>query len=480
MKENHGKGGIDMKGTLARVRAFLLSPVFLFIPAAVSMAGTMLGDEARMPCMIVNAMLVAVALVLSDNFLAAFMPFMGVMVNGTQYFDAWTDILDYILWAIPVALAFLFHFIVYRKPARCGMSGRGNFAVALAIILGGLGVMSWEDMTSAEGLYHYVMLSAGLFLLYVVFYSNLAGHSFAACEWFLWCMFYVGLAVSVLVLSVFFTHLGSEDPSDFGAYQTALYFRNSVAPLLVMAMPAPFYFAKKKGPWYTRLLFFFMGVGFYGAALLTCARTALLFGTVLFGCCILYFLIGRGDIFIKCLCMGLLLLGAVAAWQMFRDKILWLVTGRLLDGKLISGEEARAKYFVRSLWDLLRYPMTGIGMVSFDNHDLAASSEGSLVWYHLYFPQIWGSMGIFGMAAYTYRAIIRFRLVSYRPTVASLAVALSALGMLLYSQTDPGEFVPIPYGIMVVLAYAVLDRRYDETTLSTLEDRKKILYFPKE
>lgn len=462
-----------------KIRNFFVSPTFMFLPTALAMAGILLGEEMRMPCMIANAWLVALILFLSDDFLAIFMPFMGVMVDGTQYFGKWTDILDYLPFAIPVVAAFIFHFIVYRKPIRHGVSARANFAVAIAILLGGLGVLSLSDLMRAEGIYHYVMCSVGLFLLYIIFYSNLRmPKRYDIYEHFLWCLFYVGLACSVMVLFYFTDYFLSVEKFRVDHYMRILYARNSVAPLLIMALPAPFYFAKKQTGAISRVFAFLMGLVFYLALMLTCARTAFIFGTVLFGVCIVYFCYGKRDVLLKVVCLALLAV-AVAVAERYVGEELWkIVKARLQDGKLISPEEARYKLFFRSLEDFARLPLFGIGLASTANKDVCGAMQGSALWYHIYFSQILGSMGLAGMIAYVYQGIVRLRLCFYRPVLKTAAISLSFLGLFFYSQTDPGEFVPIPFGIMAILVFALLDRYYEDHSLLTGRERKSWLHFP--
>ena len=432
-----------------------------------------------MPCMIVNAQIFALVLFLSDDFLAVFMPFMAVMVDGTQYFGNWGEILNYLPWAIPPVIAVIFHFAVYRKPIRFGMSGRGICAVSLAVLLSGFSVVSLSDMADVEAIYHYAMFSLGAFLLYVIFYSNLSTKKrHDIYEHFIWCLFYVGFACFVIVFDCLTDFLLSENADRMDSYFELIYARNSVAPLLIMALPAPFYFAKKKGRAYTRIFAFLIGLMFYAALLLTGARTAFLFGTLFFVICLFYFCYGKEGFWVKLICMGIFAAAAWIAWRRFGASIVDLIEYRLTDGRLVSPDEARVKLLFRSVEDLYRAPLFGIGIASTANVDLYGEMPGCIVWYHLYFPQIWGSMGFVGLVAYLYQGIVRLRLSLYRPIVKTAAIALSYLGLFFYSQTDPGEFVPIPFGIMAILMFALLDHHYEANSLPTAPERRDWLLFP--
>lgn len=158
----------------------------------------------------------------------------------------------------------------------------------------------------------------------------------------------------------------------------------------------------------------------------------------------------------------LLLVAVCVAGNFVWDTIGRILEKRLGDNMLISSEDIRYDLWLRSWDNFLQFPLFGIGVSSNMNIDLMTAPEGSILWYHLYYPQIWGSMGILGMVAYTYRAGLRLRLCLCKPTWETIAISLGALGIFLYSQTDPGEFIPIPYGIMMVFAFALLDRHYEE------------------
>ncbi|MBO5270174.1 MAG: hypothetical protein J6B77_05270, partial [Clostridia bacterium] len=81
---------------------------------------------------------------------------------------------------------------------------------------------------------------------------------------------------------------------------------------------------------------------------------------------------------------------------------------------------------------------------------------------HLYFPQIWGGLGLVGCIAFAYQAVLRVKLILFRPNAKTVAIALSYIGLFLYSQTDPGEFIPIPFAALAVLMFVLLERHYEE------------------
>ena len=115
-------------------------------------------------------------------------------------------------------------------------------------------------------------------------------------------------------------------------------------------------------------------------------------------------------------------------------------------------------FLLRSIRDFWEHPWFGIGISSTANTDIY-SAEGCICWYHMYFPQIWGSMGLLGLIAYALQFFFRAKLVFTNPDMQSLGMGLVYLGLFLYSQTDPGEFAPIPYAVLAVPLFVLLEGR---------------------
>jgi hypothetical protein len=78
-------------------------------------------------------------------------------------------------------------------------------------------------------------------------------------------------------------------------------------------------------------------------------------------------------------------------------------------------------------------------------------------------PQIIGSMGLIGVCAYSYQFIIRIRLIFNKKDAWSAVLGLSYLGVLLMSQVNPGEFCPLPFGLLTVLLFVFQERRFFKT-----------------
>ena len=110
--------------------------------------------------------------------------------------------------------------------------------------------------------------------------------------------------------------------------------------------------------------------------------------------------------------------------------------------------------FKKAWENFLSHPLFGVGM--------GAGNTGESVlngfWTHNYFLQILGSMGMLGALAYGYQLFVRVRLALAHPSALRLIVFLSYLGIFLASMLQPGEFCPMPYELLAVGLFVILER----------------------
>ena len=224
-----------------------------------------------------------------------------------------------------------------------------------------------------------------------------------------------------------------------------------------MMLPAPFFFASDiQAPAGERVAAFLCGMLLYAGLLVAMARTALLFGTVLFVLCLVYYAYGRHGWRVKACCLAMLAAAAAVLLIFFRQDLVALLSVRLGDG-LVHPDESRATLLRRAWEDFVAHPFFGIGLGAMKNADVYPPPPGCICWYHMYFPQIIGSMGLFGLLCFGLQLFQRARMALYRPDRAKTALSLCYVGLFLYSQTDPGEFEPIPYAFLAVLIFLLLE-----------------------
>ena len=451
---------------LPKIRRFLVSGYFLPLPLLFGLVGIFENQQAKMISMILNVFLLTAVLFLSDDLLPALAPAFCTIIIGATLLEILEVVIPYIPFAYPVVIATVFHLIRYRKPLWVGSSFYGLIITSVAVLLSGIGTdIATRDYSSLGAIYHLIGLSVGLIVLYLFFATNRKEErDFDPIHYFLMCLIVMGLLCAAVILENFLEWsiqlsrgITVEGKETFSAFFNEIFYRNTISTLGVMCIPSAFYMAKRAKNAFEHIVFFFVGILIYVGAALTLARTAILFGTLLLLICLVYYFRGRRDIITKSMNLVLLLLFGAIFLYIFREAIAELLDFRLPKG-WISPTESRARLLLRSLEDFRAHPLFGIGITSLANTDIY-SAEGCICWYHLYFPQLWGSMGILGLVAYGIQLVIRAKLVFTKPDAQSIAMGLVYLGLFLYSQTDPGEFAPIPYAVLTVPLFMLLEGR---------------------
>jgi hypothetical protein len=125
---------------------------------------------------------------------------------------------------------------------------------------------------------------------------------------------------------------------------------------------------------------------------------------------------------------------------------------------VFSSDEARVKLISRSFEDFSSSPIFGKGLANPENADLYSPKKGAMHWYHMMIPQVIGSLGSVGILAYGLQFVLRIKLIFKKITPYSLCLFISYLGILLMSQVNPGEFCPLPYEMLTVLIFIILER----------------------
>ena len=212
----------------------------------------------------------------------------------------------------------------------------------------------------------------------------------------------------------------------------------------MMLLPVTFYRAVRKNAAYSLMSLLFLAGLFF-----TKSRSGLLLGGVEFVICIIAFslLIERRALKYTFFTLGVLLLlaGGIAIGRF------------LLDPSTSVTGEVRYSLFLRSVEDFKSNPLFGQGLGSRSNVDLYPGKTGTIIWYHMMIPQIIGSMGVVGILGYGLQLFIRVRLAVKRLSEYTVVFFMSYFGLFLMSQLNPGEFCPIPYGLIAVLLFIMIE-----------------------
>lgn len=365
---------------------------------------------------------------------------------------------------IPCAVALFYRLWRNRATMRPGKTFFGLVAVAVAVTVGGLGSISAEEYFSPGSLY--VMLGLGLVAvaLYLLLKGSLAlPRSYDVGDYVSGAMYACAVFVAFLILRAFLMNpdvlVGQDQVVDKLGKIIATW-RNGAANLGVMLLPFIFYYARRHSAW--NLL---SAVAVFVVIALAGARAAIVIGAVMLLLGLLYFSyrrpVARTIILLAVLVCAVLALVLHKPLLAFAEDFLCIS----LEGYDVR-DEARYKLFKRSIEDFQHSPLFGRGFGYTGNADIYSptrepdlnAARWRVQWYHSMIPQLIGSMGIVGVLAYGYQFILRLRaLFTVRRTAYTGALALAYVGVLLYSQLDPGIFSPMPFALVTVLLFALIE-----------------------
>ena len=396
--------------------------------------------------------LICAALVFCDDILASALPFLLMCVFVTKCYNSASTFIKYWWMAFPAIFALVFHFTVYRKRLSVGKSFWGLIAVAVAISLGGVSWISGYEYFSATALYYTFFLGFGMVLLYLLLKSQLmAKRDYDVKEKLVELLYIMGLFTCFMVL------LNVLPKTDFigglkitGEFQPS----NNTCTFLMFALPAPFFYVRR-----SRLHLispFFM----VACMILGGSRSAIAFGVAELGICLIVSALWDKKRRFLYICLALSL---VAALAVFKSEIVELLQGANMY-PLVKDGEPRMRLIGRAFEMLKKNPVFGHGLGYRGNFDLYNPKSGAMGWYHMMIPQIVGSLGIVGIAAYLFQATLHISIIAKAlkkaknggyATVATLS--LSYMGIFMMSQVNPGLFCPLPYGLMATVIFAVMD-----------------------
>lgn len=382
-----------------------------------------------------------------SDLLANLLPIVLFILLGTKYYDNIAALLP-IWWILPPFFAsLLYNFLHWPVRIRKCACFKSLLAVSAAGLLGGVGVISAKEYFSFNGFMYAFGLGLGMLALSVMYSTNMArAHGYSVADRFCRILYCVGLFTGLVVVNYYLTHF-----AEFLSSETILYihFRNYLTTMLVLALPIPFRYVKNSRVHAPAIAFM------YAALLLTGSRSALVFGTVILFAGTFLTLAGGKKLGRKSL--WLLAAFAVAAAVVIFALGQTVLNSRLVDGKLFPVTDSRILFLKQSVLDFLSSPINGIGLANMKNSQIFLGVGGSMVWYHNYFAQIIGSMGLIGVIAYGWLLRDRFQYLKTLHLSGETMLVLSYLGILMVSMTNPGEFCPLPNELLVVLLFDVAE-----------------------
>lgn len=404
--------------------------------------------------------IIGLILILSDRLADAFLPLILLSVFVTRCYDSFETFIQYIGYYVVIISCFLFHVIYYCKKPRLGYTFPGLVAVAIAVTLGGLFTIPAEDYFRPFSLYYTLGLGIAMPLLYLIIQPQADEE---ARKKFLKGLFLSG-CLAMFAIVMFYAEAWNDvlEQQRIVSFQSS----NNLATFLMISLPIGFLYSRKSR-WL--ILFPFLQ---YACLLLCGSRGGLLLGTVEFLFLLVFFCFYKSDWFRRAFFIGMLAIGCVLVIALLPKIGIFLQLypedtaekvgfSRMVQEifRSVTSDESRTKLFFRSLDNFRANPVFGTGLGYTGNLDLYNPKTGAISWYHMWAPQIWGSLGSVGVLAYGFQLFRRVRLAFARREFPMVTLSLCYLGLFLMSQVNPGEFCPIPYGVIATAIFALIESR---------------------
>jgi hypothetical protein len=410
----------------------------------------------------VLVMITAVMLLVSSRLTDAMLPAMLLGVLVTACYNSADKFLspDFIWVAVPAVAAVVFHFILYRKPLRIGRSFWGLCAVTVAVTLGGVGTITQAEYFSGTALFYVFGLGIGMMLFYLLVKSQSIGDSkegvaravYAAGMLAVFCIFWIYYRNWDIFL----------DQGEFLSPQLG----NNVSTFLMLAMPFPLFYASR------RYVDVFATLLMYVAAVFSGSRAGLVMGTAEFLFLLVIYAIvyqkGIGGwirrIFYIGITVGFVVgvvyflpqLARLSGMAVAEDMTRTEVVKYLYDNFVHSGE-ARVGLLGRMKLDFFSNPVFGVGIGYTGNSDIYNPVKGAMNWYHMWFAQVIGGLGVVGVLAYGYQLVDRVITFFKNRCYIHFTFLMSYMGLFLMSQVNPGEFCPVPYAMLAVTYFLMME-----------------------
>ena len=427
-----------------------------YLPVLMLIAVAALLTDTNLECMFIYVLIACFFLIFSDDLMSIVAPVMFTLIVSVKYYRDFTVLIAYMWYAIvPLALSLIFNLIYYRRPFTKGRFTYPLIAVSAALILGGCGSISMEEYFNPVSLYYTLGLGPAMLILYLLARSRLANErKYDRTERLAEILYAAGLIV-VFTIIVFY----AANFEKFLERRSVLFYkpRNYATSVLLMCMPMCCLMVKRSN-------LHLIGMGLmYAAMILSGSRSGLLFGSMLLVICAVYIYVKNKDSRRLYRCIALILAVPVCFFAV--KYVPELYSSRLVNGNFISGDETRVAYIRLGTANFLSNPVFGIGIGNIKDIEVfKAIVPGCIVFYHNMVIQVISSMGILGIAAYGWHFIARAGLIwKNRRSECFAAYGFSYLGILLMSLTNPGIFCPFPEAGLLLLIFALLENKCENS-----------------
>ena len=325
-------------------------------------------------------------------------------------------------------------------------------AVSVALLLGGVGVVSGEAYVSA--LAHTIVLGVGMLAVYILARNFISTEGDVdKATFFAKILAYIGMVVSIqLVVVIARSGLA---PSEWirGNWFIGWGNRNNISTYLLFTAPMCLYLSTKYQK--VGVVYILMAVFQYICLLMTFSR-----GGILFGFIALIFAIAFSIYKAKNRKMYLIFLGVVVGLMLvlylsFMGKVNDAIESLLARG---TGLSDRDLLWIEG-WDLFKaHPFQGVGFGYQGSMQSIVHEAIGIYYFHSTLFQIIACMGIVGILAYGYSYVVKGIVLFKNPrNTFNLFVIVVVIGFEGYSMIDTGTMIPFPYMMLVTIMMCVVE-----------------------
>lgn len=399
--------------------------------------------------MTIIAVVLCLFLIFCNDLLASVFPILVLSMMSVVFFKKYDEMLiQYSYEIVAIIGSFLLHLARYAKPFKTGNNLIPLIMVSFATVLGGLGATTIMDVASYTSLYYIAGLGVGMLCVYIIAKAYITcDKSYDVRERYMAILYAAALFAAFMTARFYYFHL-ERFLEDFSVIFCK--YRNTTATVMLLGLPSAFYFASK------RIAHIFGAGAIMLCLMLSGSRGGSFIGAAIFVLGIVFVIYYDKEHKKRNIKAAALL--AIPALVIGVELFLTLFSSRFEDGTFfVNPDDSRLRFIERAFEDYRSNMLFGLGLGNTRNGDIYTGVPGSLVFYHNWFAQIIGSMGLVGLIAYTTQLIIRLKTITDTWSKETVAMTMTFGGLFLMSMVNPGEFSPFPNEFIIVVLFAIME-----------------------
>lgn len=425
-----------------KLRPYLQSP-WLMLPIFIA-AALIIIFQAPIEGTVIFVLLVCALLVLSENTAITLLPFSLLCMFVLKEYNSFDRFIKLWWLAIPVIPSLLYHLIAFREKPKKSILPMGIAAVAIAVTFGGLGTISAGEYFTGANLYYVAGLGIGMVFLHYLFSAKFHDRDGFDLKEYLCLVFYL---IGIFGVFMLLQHIAANWNLIWETKELPyIQWSNNLSTFLMISLPFGFYYTKKNPLHMISVLLMMV------CMLLSGSRAPLIFGVLEYLLCVVVFtVLDRKKWYVY---MGPLVIAAAVLLVLHKQVIAYVL--KVMHSYDGLEDEPRYKMALRSWQEFKANPLFGSGLGSTSRQDIYNPKKFAMNWYHSAPFQIFGSLGLVGIAAYCFQWYTRVKVFLHRRSLFGWTVMLSFVGLFLMSMVNPGFFCPLPYEFFMVLLFATL------------------------